>query len=81
MKLLVPGQLFLRAMPDAESNGITGANPAFLGRTVVRLQLAFNADLEAARNITAGHAVAVRGDCRDIGPVNRNLKLLETNQT
>jgi transposase len=32
---------------------------------------ASNADLNAARNIAAGHAVAARGGFRDAGPVNR----------
>ena len=33
---------------------------------------ACNADVNAARNIAAGHAVTARGGCRDAGPVNRN---------
>ena len=32
---------------------------------------ACNADMNAARNIAAGHAVTARGGCRDTGPVNR----------
>src|SRR5580692_11729763 len=32
---------------------------------------AWNADVNAARNITAGHAVTARGGDRDAGPVNR----------
>jgi putative transposase len=35
-----------------------------------------NADLNAARNIAAGHAVTARGGCRDAGPVNREPQLL-----
>ncbi len=37
---------------------------------------ACNADLNAARNIAAGHAVKVRGGDRDAGPVNREPQLL-----
>ena len=32
---------------------------------------ACNADVNAARNIAAGHAVTARGGLRDTGPVNR----------
>jgi len=32
---------------------------------------ACHADVNAARNIAAGHAVTARGGCRDAGPVNR----------
>jgi putative transposase len=35
-----------------------------------------NADVNAARNIAAGHAVTVRGGFRDAGPVNREPHLL-----
>ena len=35
-----------------------------------------NADVNAARNIVAGHAVTGRGGCRDSGPVNREPHLL-----
>jgi putative transposase len=35
-----------------------------------------NADVNAARNIAAGHAVIARGGCRDAGPVNREPHLL-----
>jgi len=35
-----------------------------------------NADVNAARNIAAGHAVTARGGCRDTGPVNREPHLL-----
>jgi putative transposase len=35
-----------------------------------------NADVNAARNIAAGHAVTARGGCRDTGPVNREPQLL-----
>jgi putative transposase len=38
--------------------------------------LACNADLNAARNIAAGHAVTARGGFRDTGPVNREPQLL-----
>ncbi|MGH3211915.1 MAG: RNA-guided endonuclease InsQ/TnpB family protein [Trebonia sp.] len=37
---------------------------------------ACNADVNAARNIAAGHAVKARGGDRDTGPVNRELQLL-----
>ena len=37
---------------------------------------ACNADVNAARNIAAGHAVAARGGFRDDGPVNREPQLL-----
>ncbi len=37
---------------------------------------ACNADVNAARNIAAGHAVTARGGCRDAGPVNREPQLL-----
>jgi transposase len=37
---------------------------------------ACNADVNAARNIAAGHAVTARGGCRDTGPVNREPHLL-----
>jgi putative transposase len=35
-----------------------------------------NADVNAAINIAAGHAVTARGGCRDTGPVNREPQLL-----
>jgi putative transposase len=35
-----------------------------------------NADVNAARNIAAGHAVTARGGCRGAGPVNREPHLL-----
>ena len=35
-----------------------------------------NADVNAARNIAAGHAVTARGGCRDAVPVNREPQLL-----
>jgi transposase len=37
---------------------------------------ACNADLNAAKNIAAGHAVTARGGFRDAGPLNRELQLL-----
>jgi putative transposase len=37
---------------------------------------ACNADVNAARNIAAGHAVSARGGFRDAEPVNRELQLL-----
>jgi transposase len=37
---------------------------------------ACHADLNAARNIAAGHAVNARGGFRDTGPVNREPQLL-----
>jgi putative transposase len=37
---------------------------------------ACNADVNAARNIAAGHAVTARGGFRDAGPVNREPQLL-----
>ena len=35
-----------------------------------------NADVNAARNIAAGHAVTARGGCREAGPANREPQLL-----
>ena len=37
---------------------------------------ACNADVNAAKNIAAGHAVTARGGFRDAGPVNREPHLL-----
>ncbi|HEY7882326.1 MAG TPA: zinc ribbon domain-containing protein [Streptosporangiaceae bacterium] len=37
---------------------------------------ACHADVNAARNIAAGHAVTARGGFRDTGPVNREPQLL-----
>jgi putative transposase len=37
---------------------------------------ACNADVNAAQNIAAGHAVTARGGLRDAGPVNREPQLL-----
>jgi len=37
---------------------------------------ACNADVNAARNIAAGHAVTARGGFRNAGPVNREPQLL-----
>jgi transposase len=37
---------------------------------------ACHADVNAARNIAAGHAVTARGGCREAGPVNREPQLL-----
>ena len=42
---------------------------------------ACNADVNAARNIAAGHAVTARGGCRDAGPVNREPQLLTSQRT
>jgi transposase len=39
-----------------------------------------NADVNAARNITAGHAVTARGGVRDAGPVNREPQLLASRE-
>ncbi len=37
-----------------------------------------NAEVNAAINIAAGHAVTTRGGCRDAGPVNREPQLLNS---
>src|SRR5690242_3207626 len=37
---------------------------------------ACHADVNAAKNIAAGHVVTARGGCRDTGPVNREPQLL-----
>ena len=42
----------------------------------VACAFACNADVNAARNIAAGHAVTARGGVRDAGPVNREPQLL-----
>ncbi len=42
---------------------------------------ACNADVNAARNIAAGHAVTARGGLRDAGPVNREPQLLASSRT
>jgi transposase len=42
---------------------------------------ACNADVNAARNIAAGHAVTAREGCRDAGPVNREPQLLASQRT
>jgi len=42
---------------------------------------ACNADVNAARNIAAGHAVTARGGYREAGPVNREPQLLASFQT
>ena len=42
---------------------------------------ACNADVNAARNIAAGHAVTARGGVRDAGPVNREPQLLASQRT
>src|SRR5580692_6508721 len=42
---------------------------------------ACNADVNAARNIAAGHAVTARGGLRDAGPVNREPQLLASQRT
>jgi putative transposase len=41
---------------------------------------ACNADVNAARNIAAGHAVKARGGDRDAGPVNREPQLLTSRE-
>jgi transposase len=41
---------------------------------------ACNADVNAARNIAAGHAVKARGGDRDVGPVNREPQLLASSR-
>jgi putative transposase len=43
--------------------------------------VACNADVNAARNIAAGHAVTARGGCREAGPVNREPQLLTSSRT
>jgi Putative transposase DNA-binding domain/Probable transposase len=40
-----------------------------------------NADVNAARNIVAGHAVTARGGHREAGPVNREPQLLASSRT
>jgi transposase len=40
-----------------------------------------NADVNAAMNIAAGHAVTARGGCREAGPVNREPQLLASFRT
>ena len=42
---------------------------------------ACNADVNAARNIAAGHAATARGGFRDAGPVNREPQLLASQRT
>jgi putative transposase len=42
---------------------------------------ACNADVNAAQNIAAGHAVTARGGFRDAGPVNREPQLLTSSPT
>jgi transposase len=42
---------------------------------------ACHADVNAARNIAAGHAVTARGGCRVAGPVNREPQLLASSRT
>jgi transposase len=42
---------------------------------------ACNADVNAATNIAAGHAVTARGGFRDAGPVNREPQLLASSRT
>jgi len=42
----------------------------------VACNFTLNADVNAARNIAAGHAVTARGGCRDAGPVNREPQVL-----
>ena len=42
---------------------------------------ACNADVNAARNIAAGHAVTARGGFRHAGPVNREPQLLTSQRT
>jgi transposase len=42
---------------------------------------ACHADVNAARNIAAGHAVTARGGCREAGPVNREPQLLASFRT
>jgi transposase len=42
---------------------------------------ACHADVNAARNIAAGHAVTARGGCRGAGPVNREPHLLASFRT
>ena len=42
---------------------------------------ACHADVNAARNIAAGHAVTARGGFRDAGPVNREPQLLASCRT
>jgi putative transposase len=42
---------------------------------------ACNADVNAAQNIAAGHAVTARGGFRDAGPVNREPQLLASQRT
>jgi putative transposase len=43
--------------------------------------VACNADVNAARNIAAGHAVTARGGYREAGPVNREPQLLTSFRT
>jgi putative transposase len=47
-----------------------------LSRKTGQVWVPCNADVNAARNIAAGHAVTARGGFRDAGPVNREPHLL-----
>jgi transposase len=43
--------------------------------TCTACNFTLNADVNAAKNIAAGHAVKARGGDRDAGPVNREPQL------
>jgi putative transposase len=43
--------------------------------TCTACNFTLNADVNAAKNIAAGHAVKARGGHRDAGPVNREPQL------
>jgi transposase len=77
-------QQALRDFAQARAAFVDPANPARRpgwreSQAVFRCTacgFACNADVNAARNIAAGHAVTARGGYRDAGPVNREPQLL-----
>jgi putative transposase len=63
--------LLVHRLADKAPGRVEKVNPAFTSQ-----RCAANADVNAAINIAAGHAVTARGGRRDAGPVNREPQLL-----
>jgi hypothetical protein len=63
--------LLVHRLADKAPGRVEKVNPAFTSQ-----RCAANADVNAAINIAAGHAVNARGGRRDAGPVNREPQLL-----
>ena len=68
--------LLVRRLEDKAPGRVNKVNPSFTSQRCLACGYACNADVNAARNIAAGHAVAARGGDGITRPVNREPQLL-----